>query len=213
MPPLLRAEGLGRHLGPRVLWQGFNVDLSAGERLALVGATGAGKTLLLRALALLDPLETGHLQLRGQPTAASTIPSYRSRVVLLPQRAVAFPGTVEANLRQVFRLASQRGRRFDRTRLLGWLQRLDRPAGILDQPAERLSGGEAQLMALLRALQLDPDVLLLDEATASLDAGTTAQVEALLRQWLAEGERACLFTSHDAAQIERLATRQLKLAP
>jgi putative ABC transport system ATP-binding protein len=92
-----------------------------------------------------------------------------------------------------------------------WLERLGRPPSFLDLEASHLSGGEAQLMALLRALQLDPDVLLLDEPTASLDAATTERVEQLLRRWLAEAPRACLLVSHDGAQLRRLAGRQLPL--
>lgn len=213
MAPLLRAEALSRHLGPRRLWHRLSFDLGAGERLALLGPTGSGKTLLLRALSLLDPLESGRLLLRGQPPMAWTVPIYRARVLLLPQRAVAFAGTVEANLRAVFELGVHRRRRFDRQRLLGWLEQLGRGAAFLDQPAERLSGGETQLLALLRALQLDPDVLLLDESCAALDAVSTGRLEGLLRQWLEGGERACLFTSHDGAQVERFATRRLALEP
>ncbi len=211
--PLLQVEDLARQLEGRALWQGIGFGLTAGDRLGLVGPSGAGKTLLLRQLALLDPLQRGRILLRGRAPLEWTLPVYRSRVIYLPQRAIAFTGTVEHNLRQVLGYASHRGQVYAEPRIVGWLDQLGREASFLTMAAERLSGGELQLLALLRALQLDPEILLLDEPTASLDPASTERVEALLQQWLAQGQRACLLTSHDAAQIERFTGRQLSLRP
>jgi putative ABC transport system ATP-binding protein len=211
--PLLEVEDLARQLEGRTLWQGVGFALNAGDRLGLVGPSGAGKTLLLRQLAWLDPLQRGRILLRGRSPTHWTLPVYRSRVAYLPQRAIAFAGTVEHNLRQVLGYASHRGQAYAEQRLLGWLRQLGREANFLTMAAERLSGGELQLLALLRALQLDPEILLLDEPTASLDPASTGRVEDLLLQWLAQGQRACLLTSHDAAQIERFTGRQLSLTP
>lgn len=176
-----------------------------------MGPSGAGKTRLLRRLALLDPPAGLRILLQGRSPEAWSVPRYRRQVMLASQRAVAFPGSVEANLRQPYGFASQRERRFDRPRLLGWLAALGRGADFLERDAEQLSGGETQLLALLRVLQLDPLVLLLDEPTASLDPRTTARVESLLGSWLAAGPRGCILTSHDAAQIGRFAGRRLEL--
>lgn len=211
--PLLQVEELARQLEGRYLWQNVSFQLEAGQRLGLVGPSGAGKTLLLRLLAWLDPLQRGSILLRGRAPSEWSVPVYRSRVLYIPQRAIAFAGTVEHNLRQVLTYASQRGHVYAEQRILGWLRQLGREAGFLSLAAERLSGGELQLLALLRALQLDPEILLLDEPTASLDPATTERVEALLQQWLCQGERACVITSHDASQIERFTDRRLSLTP
>lgn len=202
---------LERQLGDRWLWRGVDVALHSGDCLGLVAPSGAGKTLLLRNLVLLDPLTTGEVRLLGKTPTEWGLPAYRSRVIYLPQRAVAFPGTVQANLQRAFTANIHAHRRFDPVRIQSWLQQLGRDADFLGLEGLRLSGGEVQLLALLRALQLDPQVLLLDEPTASLDTATTRQVEALIGQWLQQPDRACILTSHDPDQIDRITTRQLHL--
>ena len=210
--PLFSATGLCRSLAGRFLWRDLDLTLRPGERLGLVAPSGRGKTLLLRALALLDPLQRGVLRLRGRQPESWGLPAWRARVSYVSQRPVAHSGTVEDNLRSVWGFASQRGRGgWHPARVCRWLERLGRPPAFLGYPAERLSGGELQLLSLLRALQLDPDVLLLDEPCASLDASTTLAVETLLREWLAADGRACVLTSHDPEQIGRFTTARLEL--
>ena len=211
-PLLLSAAGLERRLGDRLLWSRLDLDLAGGDRLGLVAPSGAGKTLLLRTLALLDPPQAGAFHLLGRPPAAWGVPRWRAMVLYLAQRPVAGGGSVAANLRAPWRFRERRGLgRWSHERITGWLAALGRDASFLDYDAERLSGGELQLLALLRGLQFDPTVLLLDEPTASLDWATTAAVEALLTDWLAAGPRACVVISHDGEQIERFATRTLEL--
>jgi putative ABC transport system ATP-binding protein len=210
---LLRVEDLGCRVGDRVLWEGISFDLDCDDRLAIEAPSGSGKTLLLRALAVLDPLQQGRLLLRGRTPAAWKLPHYRALVSYLPQRPVAFPGSVEHNLRLVLALRGHRRLRFDRSRVGLWLDQLKLDAGFLAMEARSLSGGERQVMALLRALQLDPWVLLLDEATSALDPARTEAMERVLEGWISGGARALIFCSHDAGQRERLSNRQLGLQP
>jgi putative ABC transport system ATP-binding protein len=209
--PLLLAQGLRKQVGERRLWQGITLELGAGERLALVGPAGCGKTLLLRQLAWLDPLEGGQVRLLGLPPQAWSLPRYRAQVAYLAQRPQVFAGTVAQNLDEPWTYRCHQGRSRQPQRLLAWLEQLGREPTFLGQDAGRLSGGETQLLALLRLLQLDPVVLLLDEPTASLDGATSLTLEALLLQWLRGGERALILTSHDPAQVERCCDRQLAL--
>lgn len=211
-PLLLSAKGLQRRLGDRLLWSQLDLALDAGDRLGLVSPSGSGKTLLLRTLALLDPPQAGTFQLLGRSPGDWGLPRWRAMVLYLAQRPVAGGGTVEANLRSPWRFRERRGQGgWSYERITGWLAALGREASFLDYEAERLSGGELQLLALLRGLQFDPTVLLLDEPTASLDGATTAAVEALLTTWLAAGPRAAVLISHDSAQVDRFASRTLEL--
>ena len=205
---LLEARGLGRRVGTRWLWRGVDLRVDAGECLAVAGPSGAGKSLLLRALAGLDALEGGEVRLRGTPQAQWAMPRFRAAVMYLPQRPAPALGRVEDQLSGPFAFRSHGGKTYRPREAARLLADLGRSAAFVDQDAAHLSGGEAQVVALVRALLLSPTVLLLDEATSALDAQTAEQAETVLRHWLAAGPaRAVVFVSHDRAQQERLATR------
>lgn len=209
--PILSASGLRRQLGDRWLWNDLSFALRPQERVGLIGPSGSGKTLLLRALVLLDPLQHGEVSFQGHCIKNQSITQYRTQVIYLPQRPAAFDGTVEDNLKRVFTLAAQTGT-YRRSLIERYLSALNRTPDFLDQSVRRLSGGESQILALLRALQLQPKVLLLDEPTASLDPDSTQQMEGLVDQWMSEdSQRACLWTSHDPQQIRRVTNRQINL--
>ncbi len=208
---LLEARHLQRHVAGRLLWQCVGFALESGQCLLLVGPSGSGKSLLLRALAGLDPLEEGDVIFQGQSQRTWRMPAYRAQVMYLPQRAVLVGETVEDALRHPFSLGVHSGLTFAQQDARNLLRGLGRRDDVLEQTTANLSGGEAQLVALTRALLLKPSVLLLDEATSALDVDATCQVEALLRGWVQEGERAVIMVSHDPVQRERLATAVLAL--
>ncbi len=213
-PPLLTARELARRHpdGNGWLLDHVSVTLKAGMRLALAGPSGSGKTLLMRALILLDPLESGTVFWRGEEVRGNRLPAFRREVVYLHQRPALLGGTVEEALQSPFALAVHAGRRYDRARITEWLARLGREASFLTKATADLSGGEMQIAALLRALQLDPTVLLFDEPTAALDPQTTAAVERLLHAWVGEGpSRATIWVSHDPEQSGRMADQVLQL--
>ena len=210
--PLLQARRLGFAIDARTLWHDLDLTLGAGERLAVVGASGSGKSLLLRTLAGLEPLQSGELIFQGRPLSDWSMPAYRARVVYVPQRPALPEGEVEAALRVPFQFRVHRHQQFPADRARQLLSSLGRDASFLQQRTERLSGGEAQIVAMLRALLIGPEVLLLDEPTASLDAHAVSAVETLVENWLrAQPQRACVWTSHDRQQIERISDRVLSL--
>lgn len=208
---ILSAEEIGRRVGERWLWRGLSFGVSPGDCLGVMGPSGVGKTLLLRALARLDRLDEGGLQLMGRPGTEWPAPEYRARVMFVHQHPELLEGTVDENMRAVFELHVRRGAVYEAARAAEWLERLGRSAAILGQRVDELSGGERQSVALARAFLCGPDVLLLDEPTASLDGALAGRAEEAVAAWLAEGRRAALWVSHDPAQISRVATRCLRL--
>lgn len=171
-----------------------SLALDAGECLAVAGPSGGGKTLLLRAIADLDPSE-GTVSLDGADRAAMPAPAWRRKVTFV----AAEPGWWAERVRDHFAAP---------TRSASLLERLGLRAGAMDWPVVRASTGERQRLALARALAREPRVLLLDEPTGALDGEATGLVEALLRERMAAGVAVILVT-HDRAQARRLARRLL----
>jgi putative ABC transport system ATP-binding protein len=214
---LLEARGIGRRKAGDDAWLLRDVSLAVqpGDRLSILGPSGAGKTLLLRALALLDPLDEGVVLREGQAVRGVDVPGFRADVVYLPQRPSLSEGDVEANLRLPFSLKAHRSRQYDRGRVVNLLEAMGREPSFLEKSHRDLSGGEAQIVAMVRVLQLEPSVLLLDEPTASLDVASARALEDLLVRWIAEsepaGRRAYVWVTHDRGQAERVTDRSLEM--
>lgn len=171
--------------------------LHQGERLALIGANGSGKTSLLRLLHGLVPDTRGRVSHPGadgrEPVAAMLF----QRPFLL-NLSVRFNVLLALWLRRVAR-AEREHRCAEALRLVGL-------AGVAQRPARHLSGGQQQRLALARAWALRPDILYLDEPTASLDPSAKREVESLIEEIAADGVTVVIST-HNLGQAKRLATR------
>ena len=198
-PLLLGLQQASVRFGAVQALQGVSLDLHRGERLALVGANGSGKSTLLRLL---------HGLLRSESRQVYAIDGREPVIAMLFQRPFMLDLSVRRNvllslwLRGVPR--EQRAERCDRA-----LQRV----GLLAQArqaARTLSGGQQQRLAFARAWALAPDILLLDEPTASLDPSAKREVEALMEQ-LAQDGVTLVFSTHNLGQAKRLSTRVLYL--
>jgi putative ABC transport system ATP-binding protein len=215
MALLLRADGVARRRPDAESWllDDVSIEIRTGERAVISGPSGAGKTLLLRAMAMLDPVDAGTVLWPDQPILREAVPRFRSSVIYCHQRPAMLAATVEESLRRPYELKIHRAKRFDRPWIVERLDRLGRQESFLDQPVANLSGGEMQMVALLRALQLAPQILLLDEPTAALDPKSSAEVEALVVDWVEKSPdtRALVWVSHDVEQGDRVATRKISM--
>lgn len=173
--------------------------------VVLTGQSGSGKSLLLKLLASLLPATTGTISLDGNTLTELTPAVWRSQVAYLAQLGEMVEGTVLDNLTLPFSLKFYRHHEFNIEWYLAKLAKLGKSEAFLSQNSQTLSGGEKQLVNLLRTLQLHPNILLLDEPTASLDSTTTQQVETLISDWYHTNPTASVvWISHEPTQIERL---------
>jgi len=202
-PATLEIRDLAVAAGGRGLLEGLAFALPAGEGLALSGPSGCGKSTLLRAVAGLDDPRRGELRLAGRPPEDWGWPLYRRRVLMLTQKPVFLEASPEENLRLPFSFRNAPGpypaERADRL-----VERLGLSDAFAGGDARRLSQGEQQRLALIRALLLEPDAILLDEPSSSLDPESTTLIEGLLHEEREARGLALLLVSHEAAQPARL---------
>jgi putative ABC transport system ATP-binding protein len=169
----------------------------AEARITVVtGPSGSGKTTLLRLCNRLEVPTAGRLLFRGTDVATLDPLSLRRRVGMVFQRPTLFAGTVRDNLR-VARAGPD-------SVYMEALDRVGLPRTHLDDQGDSLSGGEAQRACLARTLLTDPEVLLMDEPTSSLDASATRVLEHLTTDLVGHG-MTVLWVSHDLAQVRRIA--------
>lgn len=178
----------------RLPWfAGFDLSLQAGEISVLRGASGSGKTLLLRGLADLDPIDAGRVLLEGRVCAEVSPQEWRRLVRYVHQRAPRLGPTVQESVVRAELIACG-----------GAAGSIGVPPGLSgEQQTTDLSGGEAQRLALHLALESGAKLLLLDEPTSALDPEAAAQAEARVRAFAASGG-AVLWVSHDAQLAQRL---------
>ena len=196
-PALIETRGLCfEHIGQRLL-DDVDLKLRPGRLTVVLGANGAGKSLLLRAMhGLLSP-SAGEVLWRGRPLDRAA----RRAQAMVFQRPVMLRRSVRANLRFVLSVRGVMGRE----RALREAEALDlaRLSDLAERPARVLSGGEQQRLAIARALACTPDLLFLDEPTASLDPASTQAIEDLIRAAQSAGVTIVMIT-HDAGQARRL---------
>ncbi len=212
MAMLLEFNNLGFLAGGR------EVEVSGtvyeGGILNLCGPSGSGKTTLLRILARLKAPSAGQVMLEGRPWTEFPPVSWRRRVFYLAQKPAVFDGTVRDNLVKPFELkAVRKDLEFNGEYARQLMERLYLPGKLMDQDARTLSGGEASRMALVRALLVEPSLILLDEPLAALDRQAAAAALGLVAEWVSAAPgRGAVLVSHvgDMSMLPCLSVLELE---
>lgn len=196
----LHPDGSGHLLHPA------DVSIFAGDRIVISGRAGSGKSLLLRAIARLDNVQLQRMMFLQKAVDERDLPRYRSRVQLVHQHVELIDGSVEDNIRLPLRFSQHKHRSFDSNNLHRALDFFQQPKDFFQRHSSDLSGGERQIVNLLRSLSLSPQLLLLDEPSAALDHASAQLLESYVQQWLAESpnERAYVWVSHSREQMQRV---------
>ena len=185
----LRSERLAR---TRYLHADESIVLRGGEIIGLTGPSGTGKTLLFRAIADLDPA-VGKFLLDSTSRESMPGHEWRKRVCYLPAESAWWHDTV--------------GEHFETEPSAEDLRTMGFSADVMIWRIADLSTGERQRLALLRSLQGSPDVLLLDEPTASMDQNRTRDAEKLVQSYASDRQIAVFWISHDREQLDRIAAK------
>lgn len=207
MVPILTLENVGKHYpndSARMLFSQINTEIVEPASIALLGASGQGKTTLLRILAMLDQQDEGSIALKGVHSAQWKSVEWRMQVCYISQQAVMLPGSIEDNLRAVSLLHR---REFDQALAKKLITRFELEHLGLTKSAGDLSGGEKQRLALARAMMLRSEILLLDEVTASLDLHAKQAVEQLLQEWRRDEGATLIWVTHDLEQARQQTDR------
>ena len=196
MPELYRLRSVTKRYGRNVAVDIDLLTIDAGRLYTLTGANGAGKSTLLGILAFLTPPTTGEIFYAGERIdwKGDIVRKWRRKVTLLHQSPYLFGGTVSRNVAYGLKARGIAGdavlRAVDRALETVALE------GFRDRDARELSGGEAQRVAMARALALDPEVLLLDEPLANIDRETAGLLEAVIASLPSRGTTV-VMTTHD----------------
>ncbi|MCE7749647.1 MAG: ABC transporter ATP-binding protein [Candidatus Heimdallarchaeota archaeon] len=185
-----------------VIFENLNLTIHKGEKLAIVGHTGAGKTSLVSLLSRYYEYQGGDILIDGQSIRDYTLESYRKQLGKVEQNVYLFPGSIKENIQYGREEATDEDiwRVLDIVQASDFVHRL--PDGLETKIGDRggdLSVGQRQLISFARAILLDPKVLILDEATSSVDAYTEAMIQEALVNILAD--RTAIIIAHRLTTI------------
>lgn len=198
MSEAIRIEDLHKSFGATRVLQGIDLTVEDHEVVCLIGASGSGKSTMLRCINLLEPIDAGRIVIEGQEITAPGVDVNRIRrgIGIVFQSFNLFPHmTVLDNVILAPTRVLQLSRGEARDRAIELLERFGL-AGRSDEYPDRLSGGQQQRVAIVRALAMDPDVLLLDEVTSALDPVLVAEVLDAIRE-LAAGGMTMVIATHE----------------
>ncbi len=204
MPSSLHIEAVAKWYGPDVALDDVSLEIPPGEMLALLGPSGCGKTTLLRAIAGLNDLDRGQIHIGN--TDVTSLPTRQRPIGMVFQHYALFPNlTVEGNI--AFPLKIRRQPRDEIRDRVGSLLDLVGLTVLSDRFPSQLSGGQQQRVALARALAPEPEVLLLDEPLAALDAAIRNELRDEIRRIQHRVGTTAVFVTHDQSEAMAIADR------
>ena len=204
----LSVQGLHKSFGDLEVLRGIDLEVAEHEVIALIGASGSGKSTLLRCINLIEPIDAGRILIEGEEITGKgvKVDRIRRRVGIVFQSFNLFPhmsliDNVTLAPRKVLRRKPADAERD----ALALLERFGLAEKARDVP-DRLSGGQQQRVAIVRALAMQPDLLLLDEVTSALDPELVAEVLNVVRE-LAQGGMTMLIATHEMGFARDIASR------
>lgn len=203
---MIELLGIAKHLGEVAVFEGFDLEVGRGERVAIVGESGTGKTTLLRLIAGLERPDAGTIRIGGVDAAA--LGPHERGLGYVPQSAGLFPSMdVRGNVAYGLHVLP-RERREER---LAWALAEFGLEPLATRAPHELSGGQARRVALARAMAPGPARLLLDEPLTNLDAAAREELLAAVDQAVTDARASLVYVTHDHAEATRLAARVVTL--
>ncbi len=207
---LIETVGLKKSFGHVHVLKGVDLQVHQGEALAIIGPSGGGKSTFLRCLNLLEEPEVGDVIFEGQKInqKGTDVDKYRQKMGMVFQHFNVFPHmTVRENITLAPVLLKKQTREEADAKALSLLERV----GLLDKKdayPRKLSGGQKQRLAIVRALAMEPDVMLFDEPTSALDPEMVGEVLSVIRS-LAEGGMTTVIVTHEMGFAREVSDRIL----
>ena len=205
---LLRLDGVRKSFGDHVVLRDVDLTIEPGECVVLIGASGSGKSTLLRCVNLLKVVDDGVISFEGRDITDPRVDGdeVRSRMGMVFQAYNLFPHLdVMGNVTLALRLVHGVGAEEARSRGMAMLERVGLAAKAEARPDD-LSGGQQQRVAIVRALAMRPDIMLLDEVTSALDPELIAEVLDVIRE-LAAGGMTMVIATHEMGFARDIANR------
>lgn len=206
--PIISIRGLLKEFQGQKVLKGIDLDVRKGEIISFIGASGGGKSTLLRCINLLETYDGGTIEYHGRniKDRAFSVPSYRQKVGMIFQRFNLFNNMTvldNVNIGQIKVLG--RSREEATKKSLNMLKKVGMDS-FAHKDVRKLSGGQMQRVAIARALSMDPEVLLLDEPTSALDPQMVDEVLAVIREIADEG-LTLLIVTHEMRFAEQVSDR------
>ncbi len=209
---IFEARNLAVSVAGRVLFRNFNLFLKKGDVTGILGPSGFGKTTLLRTLSGLEDPAEGDIFLEGRSIHDWNMPDFRRKAVYINQLPVMLDMSVRENLFRPFSYSTACQNVPGDAEVDNYAEMLMLENCILNQNARKISVGQMQRVAFIRALLLKPEVMFLDEPASSLDNESSAAIELVVRQQSSENGTGFVVVTHNKEQALRLCSRIIDIS-